>query len=96
VETKKLEYIRIWVEVSLLYQLFLFIKSFIRQRDKVPHKVAVLASLLTGILLLDIFSRIKNVRATKISLLIAQVLYLFRLVTGGDIFDESKSKGGIQ
>jgi len=90
VEAKKLEYIRIWVEVSLLYRLFLFIKSFARQRDKEPQEVAVTAALLTGILLLDIFSRIKNVRATKISLLIVQVLYLFRLVTGGDIFDESK------
>jgi len=96
VETKKLEFIRIWVEVTLLYRLFLFIRSFARRREKEPHEVAVTAVLLTGILLLDIFSRIKNVRATKISLLIVQVLYLFRLIIGGDIFDESKLKGAIR
>ena len=95
-EAKKLEYIRIWVEVLFLYPLFIFLRGFTTQRDKVPHEVAVTASLLTGILLLEILSRIKNVRATKMSLLFVQVLYLFRLIIGGDIFDESKLKGAIR
>jgi DNA integrity scanning protein DisA with diadenylate cyclase activity len=93
IELKKLRYIRIWVEIFLVYALWMNLKGYIRgKKVEITAQKIFSFAIVGSTIILEMISRLKNINATKISLILLQCWTLNTLFTHIGMFEEEEEE----